>query len=250
MILLACDLDNTLIRGQPQDGDVPVEYCGERIITYMPRQTLEMIANLNSRIALIPVTSRSIEQYRRIKVFHEYAPAYAIVSGGGVILQGDKIDEEWDMYRKNIVNSARGELERLFRLLQDDIRVEKSKIIDEAFIFAKSASAQRVIDDLKYNTVSLDMLYHNEKIYVLPTGINKGVALAEVKMRLNADCVIAAGDSIPDIALLNEADYALAPSRELAARVNAPHILIKPETADFSVFIMKFAAGFACSMTS
>jgi hydroxymethylpyrimidine pyrophosphatase-like HAD family hydrolase len=208
----------------------------------MSRRTLEIIANLNGRIVLVPATSRSIEQYRRIKVFQEYAPVYAIVSGGGVILQNGEIDGAWDGRRKNVVDSTRGEFERVFRLLQNDVRVERTKIIDDAFIFAKSASAQRVIDSLKRDAISFSILRHNEKIYVLPPGIDKGAALAEVKRRLVPSCVAAAGDSVLDIPLLNGADYALVPSREIAAKIKAPHILVNPETADFSVFVMEFAA--------
>ncbi|MDR1215484.1 MAG: HAD-IIB family hydrolase, partial [Treponema sp.] len=245
MILFACDLDNTLIRSQPQDGDIAVEYSGEKVITYIPRRTLEIIAKLNNRIMLIPATSRSLEQYRRIKIFHERVPAYAIVSGGGIILRDGEIDGEWDVYRKNIVDSVRSEFERLFRLLQNDARVERTKIIDDSFIFAKSVSAQSVINDLKYNAVSFNILRHKKKIYVLPTGIDKGAALDEVRRRLGADCIVGAGDSDIDIPLLNRADYALTPSQELVLKINAPHILIKPETVDLSVFGMEFAADFA-----
>ncbi|MDR0644915.1 MAG: HAD hydrolase family protein [Treponema sp.] len=249
MILLACDLDNTLIRSHPQVGDVPVEYYGGKVITSMSARALELIANLDDRVVLVPATSRSIEQYRRVNISHERAPLYAVVSGGGVILRDNKIDEEWDVYRKSVIDAVQGEFERLFRVLQDDVRVEKVKIIDDSFIFAKSASAQGVIDDLEYGE-AFSVLRHNEKIYVLPQGIDKGTAITEVASRLDADCIIAAGDSDLDVPLLNEADYALAPSRELAAKIAAksaertksPCVLIKPETADFSAFIMKFAA--------
>ncbi|MDR1126540.1 MAG: HAD-IIB family hydrolase [Treponema sp.] len=245
MILFACDLDNTLIHSKPKDGDIPVEYSNEKVITYIPGRTLEIIANLNNRVMLIPATSRSLEQYRRIKIFHERTPAYAIVSGGGIILRDGEIDGEWDLYRKNIIDSAWNEFERLFHLLQNDARVERTKIIDDSFIFAKSASAPSVINDLKRNAVSFNILRHKKKIYVLPQGIDKGVALDEVRRRLRADCVIAAGDSDIDIPLLNRADYALTPSQELALKINAPHILVKPETVDFSVFVMEFAASLA-----
>jgi hydroxymethylpyrimidine pyrophosphatase-like HAD family hydrolase len=245
MILLACDLDNTLISNRPQNGYVPVEYSGERVVTYAATQTLEIIANLDRGLFLVPATSRSIEQYKRIKLFHENLPAYAVVSGGGVILKDGEIDRKWELYRKNAVDSVRDEVERLLRLLQDDPRVSRVEIIDSSFIFAKSLVAPRVVDGMKLSAVSCGVLSRNEKVYILPPGIDKGSALAEVRRRLSAACVVAAGDSDLDVPLLNQADYALVPSHELAEKVSAPNVLVKPETVDFSVFIMEFAAGLA-----
>jgi hydroxymethylpyrimidine pyrophosphatase-like HAD family hydrolase len=196
-------------------------------------------------VSLVPATSRSIEQYRRIRLFHTRPPAYAIAANGGVILKDGEIDGEWELRRKSAFDSVRGELERLFRFLQSDARVKRAEVVDGSFVFAKSAAAQSLVDDLRRNAISCGVLRLNEKVYVLPPDIDKGTAIAEVRRRLNAVCLAAAGDSDLDLPLLNGADYALVPSRELAEKVVAQNVLVKPETADFSIFIMEFAARLA-----
>jgi hypothetical protein len=65
MILLACDLDNTLIHGHSRavEGDICVEYIIGKENSFMSQQSFSLYIKLDSNICFVPVTARSIEQF-------------------------------------------------------------------------------------------------------------------------------------------------------------------------------------------
>lgn len=83
-ILLACDLDNTLIHSHrhKNDGDICIEILNDKQQSFITPHTRELIAKLPDNITLLPVTTRSIEQYMRIQ--WENSPEYALVTNGTV----------------------------------------------------------------------------------------------------------------------------------------------------------------------
>jgi hydroxymethylpyrimidine pyrophosphatase-like HAD family hydrolase len=133
MIMLACDLDNTMIYGKAENEKdyFPVEYIGGTVVTWISRKALAMLESLDKRIALVPVTARSIEEYRRIRIFERIVPPYAITSMGGVILKNGEIDKDWRGSREKTADPLKEKIERLYNKLKTNVHVSLMKIIDD-----------------------------------------------------------------------------------------------------------------------
>jgi hydroxymethylpyrimidine pyrophosphatase-like HAD family hydrolase len=245
MILLACDLDNTLIHGKKSSkpDDICVEYIDGKENCFMSQEAYKMLETLDEKICFVPVTARSVLQYSRLTIFRDKIPRYAVTSCGAVLLCDGKTDTDWQLYITEIVNSVSADMEAVFSLLKNDERVFMVKIIDNSFIFAisdESDALEQLI--LKSGYVkNMSVLRSYKKLYVVPKGIDKGAPLMVIKQRLGEHTLIAAGDSSPDIPMLNSADYALIPSDGLAPYVKNTQINVKMENSDFASWIFTFA---------
>ena len=98
-ILLACDLDNTLIHSyrHKKDNDICIETINDKQQGFISPHTYEFIKNIPENITLIPVTTRSIEQYMRIQ--WKKAPEYALVANGTILLKNNILFEYEDISR-------------------------------------------------------------------------------------------------------------------------------------------------------
>ncbi|MFR0871963.1 MAG: hypothetical protein ACLSG5_11605 [Oscillospiraceae bacterium] len=82
--LIFSDLDGTLIfsASRKQPGDIVCEYKDNREISCITKRQAELLPGLE----IIPVTTRSIEQYRRIRFPEGFSPEYALTDNGGTLL--------------------------------------------------------------------------------------------------------------------------------------------------------------------
>lgn len=243
--MLACDLDNTLIYGKSAHPDsyTAAETIKGKAVTFISKRALTLLENLDPRIAFVPVTARSVEEYRRVGFFTRHIPRYAVISFGGVILRDGKIDEEWQARCKKIAAPVNGEMEALCGSLQNDARVSRARIVDGVYLFIKVKTAENVAAEIT-NGGTLDrftVLRRKEKIYVIPKGIDKGLAAERVRVLLGAKRLIAAGDSEADIPFLAIADWALTPREDLAQRLAATRAAVNPADSDFAAFILESA---------
>lgn len=213
MKIFAADLDNTLIYSYKRDiGDdkISVEKKDEKILSYMTKKSHKML----KEIKFIPITARSLEQYKRIKFFENFEPEYAITTNGSILLHNGKICKEWYKSSLELAEISEAELKKGIKLLSEDENVYlEIKKVDNFFIFTKSRNPEETKKNLfsYLDTKLVDIHSHNEKIYILPKNINKGTALKRLKKFLKADKIICAGDSEMDISMLNSADISIFP---------------------------------------
>jgi HAD superfamily hydrolase (TIGR01484 family) len=243
MIMLACDLDNTLIYGKPAhlDDYVAAESIAGKAVTYISKKALTLLESLDQRVAFVPVTARSIEEYRRISFFNRHIPRYAVTSFGGIILKDGKIDAEWQGRCKTITAPVIDEIESMCCSLQKDARVSRSRIVDGIYLFIKAKAAENIVAEItSADTLDLfTILRCKEKIYVIPKGIDKGIAAERVQVSLGAKQLVAAGDSEADIPFLTIADYALVPQEDLVLQLAGPCVAVNPKDSDFAAFILE-----------
>lgn len=105
--LIFSDLDGTLIfsASRKQPGDIVCEYKDNREISCITKRQAELLPGL----AIIPVTTRSIEQYRRIRFPEGFSPEYALTDNGGTLLVNGVPDPEWARRTMRLVQeSSRG----------------------------------------------------------------------------------------------------------------------------------------------
>lgn len=177
-----------------------------------------MLLRLARHIPFIPVTTRSLEQYRRIEFGLSAPPPFALVSNGGILLENGQPSHAWYEQTQACIAPALPELEIARALLEQLPYIELGpRMVDGIFVFAKTsalhATWHAMACELDLSAVFIDSV--GEKIYVFPKVLHKGFALQRLRKQLGAAKVFSAGDSAFDIPLLLEADIPIIPDEAL-----------------------------------
>lgn len=217
-MIFATDLDNTMIFSHRLIGGLEnevhcVEFYQGRDITYMTNTAIEKLKLLQQQLYVIPVTTRSVSQLNRVELWSTMQ--YAIIDNGGTILHYGIPISQWKEYIGKILASY--DLLGLCNLLNHlPGLISSPKIIDDKFVFAKSNEAETCTKILfkTLDTKIWQISFQGTRIYVIPKGITKGIALRYLCENI-LPChlpVIAAGDSTLDISMLEYANYGIIPS--------------------------------------
>lgn len=154
-----------------------------REISYVTQKTYRLLKQVAKKMLLVPVTTRSVEQYNRIDLGLGVLP-YALVCNGGIMLENGKENKRWYQQSLMSVQSAQAELQKAFNLLEHDRRrIFELRYIRRLFIFTKCVRPQEVVCKLK-NQVDLtvvDVLNNNNKIYVVPKTLRKGESIKRLR---------------------------------------------------------------------
>lgn len=216
MIVFCSDLDNTLIYSYKRDigsSKQCVEIYEGREVSFMTSYSSQILRRLHEKICFVPVTTRTVEQYQRIRL-STGEPELALVANGGILLVKGTEDKQWYEESLRLTACCSGELLRAERLLeQDESRCFEVRNIRELFLFTKSQHPEKTVDKLKRNldTNKIDVFENGSKVYAVPKELNKGRAVKRLRKRLGDCFVIGAGDSEFDIPLLYEADLGFLP---------------------------------------
>ncbi|WP_339244424.1 HAD family hydrolase [Paenibacillus sp. FSL F4-0243] len=226
-MIYASDLDRTLIYslgaiGVPENtpGLIPAEIIEGKTRSYISQQALNQLMDLNTRIIFIPVTTRTIQQYKRINLFQETViPDYAVTSNGGNILIGGVVDKEWRESIGRLVarHSAGAEEVRSYikAIVREDWIISEN-YCDDLFYSFMVYRDQLPLDEI---TNLSDRLYNlgwrvslqGRKLYAVPAAVNKSDAILHLRRTVRSEPMVASGDSLLDKSLLESADYAIAP---------------------------------------
>jgi len=243
VIIFACDLDNTLIHSYKvaQKEDVCVEMNANKELSFMTQKSCNLLMQIVKLVIFAPVTTRSLEQYRRISLFNGYYPEFSLVSNGGILLINNQIDQEWYTDSKLIALEAKEELNKCLEILsKDENRIFNIRFVDDLFVYTKSRNAQKTMDIL-LSYVDKQKVYidnNNEKIYAVPVGLNKGNAIMRLKNKLIIDELICAGDSKFDASMLNVADIAITLKTNVKYLTNINGLITPKDNKNFSEFVL------------
>lgn len=245
MIAFHSDLDNTIIFSYKRDIGAAkrcVEIYQGREISFITEETYRLLGKLPERVLLIPTTTRTVEQYRRINLGVGEL-RYALVCNGGVLLEDGREEESWYRESMGMIAECRGELQKAERLLEEDKdRSFEVRNIRELFLFTKSAnpgtSAQRLREALDMK--KMDVFTNGVKVYAVPKRLNKGEAVRRFRERFHPQRVIAAGDSEFDLPMLAEADVGLAPEELGRQYLLGEHVLRMGKDRAFSERVLEY----------
>lgn len=234
--LATIDLDRTLIysaaaiaEGAADDAEAAelsatarcVEIYQDRPQSFMSPAAMSMLTELAAVADVVPTTTRTIEQYRRITL-PIGTPRFAITSNGGNILVDGIPDENWSRRVKELLGSLAVPVDAVYERLAGDAA-------DAPWL-----RTMRIADGLFcYVVVELDLLppqvvpawaswaaergwnvsRQGRKIYVMPDPVTKQMAIDEVRARLSEtpSPSFAAGDGVLDQPMLVGADAAIRP---------------------------------------
>ncbi len=215
--LVACDLDQTLIYSRsacrlPVDAAPPelltVEYLDGEPLSYLTARAGAGLCALAQAATLVPVTTRTLEQYRRVRL--GVPTEYAIAANGGHLISGGQLDQDWAAGVKAHLASCARPLEEVRelaeRLAEGGSWVRTIRDADGFFVYLV-ATARAVIPDLSDLEADLagggwTLSVQGRKVYLVPAALTKEAALAEVQSRAGAPLLAAAGDSLLDRGML------------------------------------------------
>ncbi len=214
-ILFACDLDNTLLishRDKHPDY-ICVEIYQGKEQSFMTRKSAELLQIINKKVHFIPVTTRSMEQYKRIEWPAGSDPKYAVTTNGAVLFRNGIAEDYWLQETMEEIKDEKAEIISQFEKQSASGEYLICRIVDESYLFLcceNEEVAEKKICELKVQT-KLKVERTGRKIYLFPQKLDKGAALERLKRKLNVDFVFAAGDSEMDAPMLNKANVAFAP---------------------------------------
>jgi hypothetical protein len=228
-VLVCSDLDRTLIYsaaalgldGRP-DSAMPRLLCVELYnaapLSYMTETAAKGLEALSQVTTFVPTTTRTPEQYARVHLLEKPAP-YAICANGGRILVDGVEDRHWSALVQARVEGSAAAL--------DEVREHIVRISGEFVLKRREASglfAYAVVDRTALPPAWIEDLtgwcaqrgwrtsLQGRKVYCLPAGLSKATAAAEVALRAGTQRMLAAGDSLLDIELLDAAHASIRPA--------------------------------------
>ncbi|MFD0686689.1 HAD family hydrolase [Actinomadura fibrosa] len=227
-VLVCSDLDRTLIYSPSSlaldgpDEAMPRLLCVELYqgaplshLTETAARTLEALAAAST---FVPTTTRTPEQYRRVHLL-EKPPSYAICANGGRILVDGTEDPDWS--RSVDTQMKEGcvpllEVQDYLAQASGDF-VLKRRTASDLFAYTvvdRAALPGTWVEDLTGWCAERGWRtsLQGRKVYCLPASLTKAAAAAEVARRTGAAAMLAAGDSLLDIELLEAADAAVRPA--------------------------------------
>lgn len=230
--LIATDLDRTMIysagalaEGSSPAGTVCVEHLDGQPLSFMTSRAAELLRTLTRTAVVLPTTTRTVEQFRRIDL--PGAPwRYAVTSNGGTVLVDGEPDRAWrDAVDRAVRDSAASLADvgsELDRLGEPDW-ILKRRTADDLFCYLvvdTAAMPSSFVRDWGHWCAERgwNVSQQGRKVYAMPDAVCKSRAVAEVRARLIADGVLpdtapvlAAGDGALDAEMLRAADAAVRP---------------------------------------
>lgn len=217
MINFFSDLDNTFVyshRVSLPGQRVAVEYLNNRVQSYMTQKSFNFLTT-QDKIRLIPVTTRTCEQYARLsETFTGFGCQYALVCNGGILLHNNKVDPQWIAETRLIAEDGVSWLLEAEKFIRLELSVQNIHKAEGIMIYARvdepPLAASRLSQAFKGS--KLTIYFDSRKVYCIPSAINKGAALKRFSAIEGISWSVAAGDSIPDLPMLEAADAAILPS--------------------------------------
>lgn len=224
-MIFASDLDRTLIYSEKFTKDTKnievVEYKDEVPLSYMTSKAKKMLDRLRKKINFVPVTTRTMEQYKRISLFQdELVPEYAITSNGGNVLIDGVQDLDWQAHIKEKISENGYSLKYVYEMTEE-LRfkswVKKTRIADDVFFYLLTNKDKIDFDVIKkwsskLNEIDWKLIKHGRKIYCIPKCVNKRDALKHVAKKIGGKFIISSGDSRMDLTMESLSDTFIVPS--------------------------------------
>ncbi|MEX5634677.1 sucrose-6-phosphate hydrolase [Parafrankia sp. FMc2] len=244
--MLACDLDQTLIFsrtsfrlpvGAAEPSITVVELIDGAPSAYLTTRGLAVLARLHQAAVFVPVTTRTLAQYRRIDL--GVRPAFAVAANGGHLLVDGEPDPAWaEQVAARLAGACAplAQMQDLAARLAADGWARLVRTADDLFVYLV-AHSRDVIPDLsavaaEVAEVGWSLSAQGRKVYLVPAALTKQAAVAEVARRAGVGRVLAAGDSVLDVPMLAAADLAVRPAHgELHDQDwHAPHLTVTTAT--------------------
>ena len=261
-MIFASDLDSTLIYSSrhctliKEEKLTAVDFYNNCNSSFITKSMQDKLKHINESMLFIPVTTRSKEQYARMKYFYDIInPKYAVVANGGIILRYGKELKAWSdisWVKINDATSIKAMINLCSFFLESDF-VKSYKTCEDLFIYSiidEDKLANTFLNDELaidyFQTLRVFCSKHNyslskqgKKVYIVPNCINKYDPIKYIMELEHINTFIAAGDSLLDYPMIQGSNYAVVPSHGELLR-NIPSTKLSD-----NVFVTKTSGIFA-----
>ena len=204
MKMFCTDLDNTLIYSYIREiGEEKrcVEIYKDKEISFITEKSIQLLTKIAKKAMVVPVTTRTVEQYQRIELGIG-VPKYALTCNGGVLLKDGEKDMCWYYDSLKLAETSWDELWKAQDILKyDKNRSMEVQFIEELFVFTKSTEPEETVHKLmeKLDLSKMDIFSNGVKIYAIPKNLTKGNAIRRLREALGIEYVTAKGENIFDL---------------------------------------------------
>lgn len=243
-VALFADLDRTLIYSHRAvelgtgagdiAGLVEVETISAHASSFITSTAAAGLEHLTGAGALVPVTSRTIEQYRRVHLPGP-APAIALVALGGRLLRGGVTDDDFSALVASTMLTATAPIEDVTSLVASVVaalvaghdQVTAVRQVEDLFLvilLQDGARPPEWLEELAGLTRAQGWTCSREgrRILVVPSGLSKGSSARLLADELGVATMLAAGDATSDASLVASADRAMVPAHGDLAATDLP----------------------------
>lgn len=223
------DLDRTLIFSSKFniDNNPCIEIYNGKEISFISKNIVNKVKEMQKSMSFIPVTTRTQEQYERIE-FSKFGIVFpmAVVCNGGKILVDGRENLEYKAYIEELLHKS-GSIEDVmheFEKYDNIVGIIKTRVVENLFFYS-------VVDEDIFNVEYLNGFFshlnknnwnyfiNGRKIYYIPEGISKDQAIKFIADKLKDYKFVAMGDSLMDLPMLKVAEAAYIPKHgELVAK--------------------------------
>lgn len=220
-LIFASDLDRTLVFSSHFDriegaihpeNFVVLDYIADREFTaYMDVSDLDRLKEISHSVEFIPVTARTRKKLDVLKL-HELGVRYryAIIENGAEILVDGETELGWENHVKSFdyITEPNLIVEELSSVLKDtEIVLGKFSI---SVFDCSDVVMDKVSEVLESYSDRYYLLKDHRRIFVMFKGIDKGSALKYLRDNfLRGSEIVAAGDAVMDLSMLEVADLGL-----------------------------------------
>ncbi|HWO76310.1 MAG TPA: HAD family hydrolase [Bacillus sp. (in: firmicutes)] len=233
-MIFATDLDRTLIFSmralaefnQSEKELIEVERT-ESHRSFISQLSYELLQKLTAKIEIIPVTTRTMEQYNRLSLpFFKKQQGHYITSNGAVIVTSGIRDTEWDHILYEKMNQLAHPFSNINELL---LKFEKRQVLEvkrfqELYFCLKihqpgdPQACAPLLSEIE--NMGWDIFKHRNKTYIMPPFLQKGIAIQYLQKKVGKPVTWAAGDSKLDYSLLCASRQSFVPKHgELALNI-------------------------------
>lgn len=215
MSVFFSDLDNTLIWSHRKAPGVPklaAEYLNGKEQSYMTEKSFRFLQSAGW-LELVPVTTRSEEQYRRIFLLDSLPVRYALVCNGGKLLAGGAEDRDWTAETLAAAARETEALREASELLGGYAGKGGLRFPEPYLCYITAEDPETVRREIAERTDPelLQTARDARKVYLIARSVTKGNAVRRFRERFGTERSAAAGDGGLDLSMLREADYPLLP---------------------------------------
>lgn len=229
--MFASDLDRTIIfstRALERFSDynaalVPIEEKRGEPVSFVTEKSYGMLEKIASSLLFVPVTTRSAEQFNRIKF--PQAPKYAVTSNGACIFKNGEHLDDWREKMLLELKKYSASIDEIVSILEKD-KIEVAgelRIVENLFLYYY---LNEQVDDGVYEYFSRILAekgwrtsLQGRKLYAIPLPLSKGEAVKYIQEREEIDILIGAGDSLLDHDFLQFCHHAFSPKNSELSRV-------------------------------
>lgn len=230
MAWLATDLDRTLLsRDWGSANGIPATWRegerGEQPSSWMTRETFALLETLQSRFAIVAVTARDMDSFRRVRVEGIRLGGPAVIANGATILGADGApDADWEQRMQTALAPWSHALETFREVLEIQLgpairaRLVFSASGTPSYLVAKANADLWRTPEVRDRIAAVDwrgctVSTLGAELQVVPPPIGKSVGLLEVARRWfgGEPPVIALGDMRADLPFMRHAHWLAAP---------------------------------------